>query len=405
MLRTIADSGTQRARADSFVKEKSEWVGPNLSLVFQLVAYERTLRGDSINGDDDLSEPPSAAFRSEHPSPRTQSDLPPASPLDVERPFAFAPPLSARPISRMVNGTLASPHTPVSDASLAYSQMSTPELRDPLLSPTLSSATKSSSVTSTPLSPERQYNHLRPTVRIVQSDGDENDQSRGGRLEETVLANENARKASHDRVESVFVLPVPPAHGVQDCSSPADLVSPTVAKYPPASIPTTSDRQGFALSAPAPNLSSSTSPFRSGLPVLAPVATSPRTTSAPALPSLQVTTEHLPSPFSPSSTTLSPLSGSTTSPPGRTPSSSSSHSHDGLLAQSHSGRRFGAGQSRSERRASHRRVCSDTIRVPTSLGFTSAATTPILSSGLPSSAGTTPRAGTPEVEVGPSEPR
>ncbi|KAK4057598.1 tyrosine/serine/threonine protein phosphatase [Microbotryomycetes sp. JL221] len=30
----------------SFVKERSEWIGPNLSLVFQLVAYERTLRED-----------------------------------------------------------------------------------------------------------------------------------------------------------------------------------------------------------------------------------------------------------------------------------------------------------------------------------------------------------------------
>jgi hypothetical protein len=54
-------------------------------------------------------------------------------------------------------------------------------------------------VTSTPLSPERQYNHLRPTVRIVHSDGDDNDQSRGGgQLEETVLVNETARKAPQD---------------------------------------------------------------------------------------------------------------------------------------------------------------------------------------------------------------
>jgi hypothetical protein len=37
----------------SFVKEKSEWVGPNLGLVFQLVAYERTLRGGTGGFDDD----------------------------------------------------------------------------------------------------------------------------------------------------------------------------------------------------------------------------------------------------------------------------------------------------------------------------------------------------------------
>lgn len=61
---------------DSFVKEKSQWVGPNLckthwsfmpglliltkflpALVFQLVAYERTLRGAPIANDDD-EEPP-----------------------------------------------------------------------------------------------------------------------------------------------------------------------------------------------------------------------------------------------------------------------------------------------------------------------------------------------------------
>ncbi|GAA5866290.1 hypothetical protein JCM3774_006604 [Rhodotorula dairenensis] len=382
----------------SFVKEKSEWVGPNLSLVFQLVAYERTLRGDSINGDDDLSEPPSAAFRSE--TPRTQSDLPPATPLDVERPFAFPRP-PVRPISRMVNGTLASPHTPVSDASLAYSQMSTPELRDPLLSPTLSSATKSSSVTSTPLSPERQYQH-RPAVRIVHSDSDETSQPHGRHepLGPAGLATEHARKGPDDRVESVFVLPVPP-HDVPGFSSATDVISPTLASYP-ASTPhgeigyvvggstTSADRQGLCPSAPALSLDPSalSHSARPGLPILAPISASPLSTSPPALPTLQVITEHLPSPFSPS--------GSNSSLD-RTPSSTSSSqlpSSESLLVRSHSGRRFGAGQTLSERRASHRRVCSDTIRIPTPLGFTSAT----------SPAGTTPRAGTPEVEAGPHAP-
>lgn len=370
--------------------------------MFQLVAYERTLRGDSINGDDDLSEPPSAAFRSE--APRAQSDLPPASPLDAERPFAF-PRHPVRPIPHMVNGTLASPHTPVSDASLAYSQMSTPELRDPLLSPTLSSATKSSSVTSTPLSPERQYQH-RSTVRIVHSDTYEANQPHGRHAPfETGLGTENVRKGSDNRVESVFVLPVPP-HNAQDFSEAMDVASPTLGKYPASTshreigdavgggAPSSSsssevNRRDLRPSAPALSLdlSSSSHSARPGLPVLAPVSTSPISTSPPAVPSLRVATEHLPSPFSPSDS-ISSLD--------RTPSSTSSSSQlpssESLLVRSHSGRRFGAGQTLSERRASHRRVCSDTIRVPTPLGFT-AATTPVA---------TTPRAGTPEVEVGPT---
>ncbi|GAA5980975.1 hypothetical protein JCM10908_003937 [Rhodotorula pacifica] len=405
----------------SFVKEKSEWVGPNLSLVFQLVAYERTLRGDSINGDDDLSEPPSAAFRSD--PPRTQSDLPPPTPLDVERPFAFPPPTAAppaRPISRMINGTLASPHTPVSDASLAYSQMSTPELRDPLLSPAFSSATRSSSVTSTPLSPERQYGS-RPNVRIVHGDADE---SRQGREPlDSILSHENARKGSADRVDSVFVLPVPP-RDAQTFTAPTDATSPTVAKYPsstprqanlasePGNPKSSPERAGLRSNVPTLSLDVSTSSrsARPGLPVLAPISASPLSASPPAalpVPSPQVNTEHLPAVFSPTSSasiTPSPLSGSS----GRAPSSSSTTSSqlassESLLARSHSGRRFGAGQSQSERRASHRRVCSDTIRVPTPLGFT-AATSPLVSSGLPASAATTPRANTPEVEVGPAAP-
>lgn len=66
----------------SFVKEKSEWVGPNLGLVFQLVAYERTLRGgaDAYNDEEDDSTYPygpqmAAAERDAAPvavnSPRT----------------------------------------------------------------------------------------------------------------------------------------------------------------------------------------------------------------------------------------------------------------------------------------------------------------------------------------------
>lgn len=42
--------------SDSFVKEKSAFIGPNLSLVFQLVAYERVLRGAPPLQDDDDDE-------------------------------------------------------------------------------------------------------------------------------------------------------------------------------------------------------------------------------------------------------------------------------------------------------------------------------------------------------------
>ncbi|KZV75600.1 hypothetical protein PENSPDRAFT_624387 [Peniophora sp. CONT] len=51
--------GMQAAYA--YVKTKSKWVGPNMSLIYQLLDYERTLKADT----DSLSEEPSAAAQDE----------------------------------------------------------------------------------------------------------------------------------------------------------------------------------------------------------------------------------------------------------------------------------------------------------------------------------------------------
>ncbi|KAI0036693.1 hypothetical protein K488DRAFT_40709 [Vararia minispora EC-137] len=46
--------GMQSAYA--YVKSKSKWVGPNMSLIYQLLDYERTLRGDSSSPTSDISD-------------------------------------------------------------------------------------------------------------------------------------------------------------------------------------------------------------------------------------------------------------------------------------------------------------------------------------------------------------
>lgn len=93
---------------DSFVKEKSEWVGPNLGLVFQLVAYERTLRGgpDALNDE----EPP-------YPDYPSEQDM---EPVDYSHPGYS-------------HVTASSPRTPISSegSSASDSHLSTPEVDPP----------------------------------------------------------------------------------------------------------------------------------------------------------------------------------------------------------------------------------------------------------------------------------
>lgn len=101
----------------SFVKEKSEWVGPNLGLVFQLVAYERTLRGASGEMDDDAE---------------TEDRFPPAqdSREDDRR--------STRPHSSSIGSAppmANSPRTPIwsEGSSASDSHLSTPEVDNVML--------------------------------------------------------------------------------------------------------------------------------------------------------------------------------------------------------------------------------------------------------------------------------
>ncbi|BGP52731.1 tyrosine/serine/threonine protein phosphatase [Rhodotorula sphaerocarpa] len=395
----------------SFVKEKSEWVGPNLSLVFQLVAYERILRGDSINGDDDLSEPPSAVLRSD--PPRRVADVPAAPPHVLDRSSVLSHHPVPGPLSRTINGALASPRTPISDASLADSQMSTPDLHDPLISPALSFGTKSSSVTSTPLSPER-HSSDRPAVRIVTNEGDEESRLRVGHVD-AALANEPSTKNAAAEQKSIYVLPMPPRDVPQYAA--ADVASPTVPNFAPAAPTTngfvgpahapgppvpTSGRRVMRPAAPTLSLdmSAASRTTSAARPLLSTISASPmsaavRSPTVASAISPRAVTASLPSAFSPVSSSSYTPSSLSSSSPGKTPLSAQSppapSSAESTLSRSHSGRRFGAGQSRSERRASHRRVCSDTIRVPTPLGFTptssvvgSPATPPTASNVLPS---------------------
>ncbi|GAA5997343.1 uncharacterized protein JCM10292_000191 [Rhodotorula paludigena] len=390
----------------SFVKEKSEWVGPNLSLVFQLVAYERTLRGDNLAEDVDEPPYPHSATR----SPVTvnhavDDDLPPPTPAHGFSPFAFPP---ARPT---VN-PLPSPRTPVSsEGSMAESQLSTPDLHDPLISPTFSAGTKASSVTSTPLSAARLGLPVHP-VRIVRP-GEDAEDERDGVLSrdrhsslETVISASDAHDPSKSG-KGVFVLPVPPRSGYST-SFAEEAVSPTIALYPPGtqSLPPQQQRTQLnsfvhptplrtsSLSKPAlsiiPTLSASASPVRStpATPLPPPIIT-----TSPISPAKRQSLSIVTTPISPALSNSSALksssrsshsnssSGGGASPavvfsPQSAVSTSTAASGSSSLSRTSSGRRFGAGQTPSERRASHRRVCSDTIRVPTP-GLHMSAATPV----------------------------
>ncbi|BGP36472.1 tyrosine/serine/threonine protein phosphatase [Rhodotorula kratochvilovae] len=364
----------------SFVKEKSEWVGPNLSLVFQLVAYERTLRGDSLDGGEG-DEPPYPHYPPEPSSAHPlgdDDDLPPPTPAEGFRPFAFPP---ARPSASF--NPLPSPRTPVSSVgSVADSQLSTPDLHDPLGSPTESTGTKASSVTSTPLSTVERLGLPPHPVRIVRPDEDEEDASAAGARDrhsslETVV--DAAEAEAGKSAKGVFVLPVPPRSSYGALLEEA--VSPTVALYPPGAQqqqqPVAQQPNGFAHFAHPPPRSSllraappltlnSLNPPGARAP--SPITTTSPASAAPCSPTAAKRASLHPLQLSPAPGASSPLSPASTlsaaSPATLVSALSSGSASSSSLSRTNSGRRFGAGQTLSERRASHRRVCSDTIRVP-----------------------------------------
>ncbi|GAA5828097.1 hypothetical protein JCM11251_002587 [Rhodosporidiobolus azoricus] len=409
----------------SFVKEKSEWVGPNLSLVFQLVAYERTLRGDSFDAVEAEQEDAYPNYPPELPSPSSATrpvangfshssardvddDLPP--PSAIEGAFNFPPPLRLNPASFHRPSasaganhlpTLRSPRTPISsEGSMPDSQLSTPDLHDPLISPTFSTDTKASSVTSTPHS-SVERNHGLPSRRIHVVEADEPLRGRHSSMDTIVaaVADEEDDRNHHRHFDGrngvglrvgeeepaakqqpppFFVLPVPPngPHPLHILSPEA--ISPTVAHHPraahragvpilslsvppsPASVLTTSTSSLIVTSPPA----MSPHDGREDLIIFSPVSAS--TASAPS--------PHPSAVSSTSSTSFgSAISGtSTTGPSGASG-----------LGRSNS-KRFGTGQTASQRRASHRRIMSDTIRLeqhpvvltPTSSAGTGGRTSP-----------------------------
>ncbi|KPV78219.1 uncharacterized protein RHOBADRAFT_50713 [Rhodotorula graminis WP1] len=391
----------------SFVKEKSEWVGPNLSLVFQLVAYERTLRGDSASGEEG-DEPPYPHYPPEPTSarPADDDDLPPPTPAVGFSPFAFpAPP---PPVSRStsygmpsINGhgstALSSPRTP--SPPHPASQLSTPDLahHDPLVSPSLSTATKASSVTSTPGSTVGRRGLSPQEVRIVRGadEGEDELAASAARASRTSGESLGAPEVGKAVPFGAFAVPTPPpSHytaGLEDAASP------TTALYPPG-VPQHDASGGAAQQSGrshfAPPLR--TSSLRAALPPLqvhlpSPPSSAPRhsspitmvvnSPSSPA-PPRQLPPLQLSRPRPTIATVTSPLSpasnASVTSPTAILSAlslSSSSGSSASLAAplsalsrtnstSSQTGRRFGMSQTALERRASHRRVCSDTIRVP-----------------------------------------
>ncbi|GAA6022212.1 hypothetical protein JCM10207_003944 [Rhodosporidiobolus poonsookiae] len=384
----------------SFVKEKSEWVGPNLSLVFQLVAYERTLRGDALEGEDGEElhyphyppEPPSPPATLPNglaprtngltPTPAFDDDLPPSMPADSFSGFNSPPPLPrisvpSRDAVVRLPPPLPSPHTPISDVSMADSQLSTPDLHDPLISPTFSTGTKASSVNSTPLSIASSLRDAlpEPSVRIVGHDDDArvSDFGAGGMRDrhsslDTVVGYGESTDEQARNGKPFFVLPLPPTRPHVSTTFPPEAISPTVATHPPhsraappSSLPT------LSISVPPSPLTIVTSP-----PALSPV----NGTAAP--PSASTAADSALSPAA------SLVSSTSTVSIASTLSALSSTSTSTLSRSNSSARRFGAGQSASQRRASHKRVFSDTIKVEKGgLGMTSASASSNAAAGTP----------------------
>ncbi|GAA5838597.1 hypothetical protein JCM9279_003289 [Rhodotorula babjevae] len=399
----------------SFVKEKSEWVGPNLSLVFQLVAYERTLRGDSASGEEG-DEPPYPHYPPEPTSARPaddDDDLPPPTPAVGFSPFAFPPPPpSASYGTSVVNGhantALPSPRTPSSIHPI--SQLSTPDLahHDPLVSPSLSTATKASSVTSTPGSAVGHRGLSPQAVRIVRAadDGEHELAASAARASHSSSETLGAPESGKAVPFGAFTMPPPsPSHYMANLE---DAASPTTALYPPGvprheahGLPAqVNGRSHFAPPLRTSSLRAALPPLQVHLP--SPPSSAPRhsspitmvvnSPSSPA-PPRQLPPLQLSRPRPTVATVTSPLSpgsnASVTSPTAILSAlslSSSSGSSASLAAplsalsrtnstSSQTSRRFGVSQTALERRASHRRVCSDTIRVPVA-GLTAAGASP-----------------------------
>ncbi|GAA6011087.1 hypothetical protein JCM11491_005933 [Sporobolomyces phaffii] len=366
----------------SFVKEKSEWVGPNLGLVFQLVAYERTLRGDANDAayDDD----------------------------DDESGYPRFPP---EPVSSDDPRTPVYPNTPRSldggGGSASRSEVSTPDLHLPH-SPTPSNETGQSSATSTPVTVQL-ANGLAAAAdpRIATPDepgGEGGDDESDEPSEFAGIGAVRRPPKGGAATPAVFVLSPPP---VPPVTSPRpDVVSPTVASYPspapsPLEFPLPPPPSKAAKRRRPPPISLDTghhgprsldraAAATTVTPLVTPAILDRSTPKPPhSLPALTTTgLSHLSLVPRPSlraaASVTSPDSALTT-----TSSSSDSSGRSGGGGSAHPTssststgvKKFGA-QSQSERRASHRRVFSETIQVPASL--TKSATTTSWSSSSPS---------------------
>ncbi|KDE05004.1 hypothetical protein MVLG_04549 [Microbotryum lychnidis-dioicae p1A1 Lamole] len=204
----------------SFVKEKSEWVGPNLGLVFQLVGYERALRGDAGVRDEE-EEPPFPDYAEER---------------------AVAEAKLAPWTSKQVEST-SSPKTPISShgSLTSGSHLSTPETIDSQIV-----AQTSAKTTVLPLGSNETFASARPPMAIQQEIDDQNSSSLGrlteaihidGTFDET-LTPEAGREIFSPQPQTSFVLPLPGSNRTNDrpqvlsVDSDGARVSPTTTTKP-----------------------------------------------------------------------------------------------------------------------------------------------------------------------------
>ncbi|ORY56183.1 hypothetical protein BCR35DRAFT_335489 [Leucosporidium creatinivorum] len=333
----------------SFVKEKSEWVGPNLGLVFQLVAYERTLRGgpDALNEE----EPP-------YPDYPSEQDL---EPVDYSHPGYS-------------HVTASSPRTPISSegSSASDSHLSTPEVDPPMtMSPAFTSSGKTAA---SPLSILVGQPTL-PSRVVIHDDDDEEILSPMAQDLQIHDHGDNFDKAPPTAQAGVFILPMPPARksrphdlsitpSFEEVSSPTTAIRPSFPSSqldptaPPAPVATRSSR--------ASSVGAGANPFaRLGLHLTPPRLTTDSPTTIPQ----QALSHGRP-----------PLRSTTSSSAAEGPASLPSPvvAEEGGRASPRAV--FGKQQTPSERRASHRRVFSDTMSLPAFLKGRSGSAASALSS-------------------------
>ncbi|CEQ38848.1 SPOSA6832_00335, partial [Sporobolomyces salmonicolor] len=331
----------------SFVKEKSEWVGPNLGL---LVAYERTLRGDAGNHEDDEESP----YPQYPPEPVSSSDdeLPPPPSASSHRSLQFGAFAFPR--------AFGSPRTPISPEGSVQSEFSTPDLHDPL-SPTFSTGTKASSVNSTPLSVvvERERDSLGLSQPVIVRPGEgETEFDLSNRDRHSSIDTLRGEDPGPDK-RSVFILSAPPRRLSSSNLPLEEVLSPTTA-FCPASAhgpPTLYSRTLSRTTRPPPlSLGSGNGHAGSGHPP--PISIRSDSLSILVEPSVPIASPEMMSPLPPRSPSPSgPLS---VTPSGLPSPALSVDASSGVTGP----KKFGATQTRSERRASHRRVFSDHIVVP-----------------------------------------